>query len=655
MPRLTKRDERAPSTEREGSTRLREWAVGIWAKGESLVQSPRLRIRPQVSLLAGSVLVLLTLYLPTAVDSCGSPEPGLNLASGNADIALPGLWGWLGTDSSSEISRGFYLFCLVLVALTLIFLLASVFRRNPVRKRRLLTSILAISGLTALLSATNLFIGAALVQTVRIFGDGTYLEHIAFTLLLLLFPVACLRPEFRTKKGALIWMLILGAISSATCYGDAFLSKIYPRFEGEDPFWTVTMIFTVSLLPLALWFRYALLGRVPRPLWRGVKGRLAIFYAAVIAVDLLSIAEFSLWGLIAFLLGLYLIFFGYWQMRRFVMSVPTTFSTVSAGSIPSGEALKIIRKRRGCALIITSLLVVFSNSACLVKKIAINKIGDAIASGGTVYSSDDDPELVREAVPFSLKLIESLLAESPRHRGLLLAACKGFTEYSYAFVQEDADELEPTDFASSEHLYARARKLYLRARDYGLRGLEVHHRGFGEALRRNPKTAVGQIASRKEVPLLYWTAASWGLAISISKDDPELIADQPVVEALIDRARALNDDFSQGAIESFLISYEPSRQGAKGDPYERSRQHFQRAIALSHGELAGPYVALAQAVSIQKQNRAQFESLLHQALKIDPDAHPEFRLENLVAQRRAKWLLSREDELIVPKTSADRR
>ena len=36
-------------------------------------------------------------------------------------------------------------------------------------------------------------------------------------------------------------------------------------------------------------------------------------------------------------------------------------------------------------------------------------------------------ELVREAVPFSLKLIESLLAESPRHRGLLLAACKGFT------------------------------------------------------------------------------------------------------------------------------------------------------------------------------------------------------------------------------------
>lgn len=311
--------------------------------------------------------------------------------------------------------------------------------------------------------------------------------------------------------------------------------------------------------------------------------------------------------------------------------------------------------RRACVLMIALLLLPVTNSGCFMKKMAINKIGDAIASGGTVYSSDNDPELVRESVPFSLKLIESLLAETPRHRGLLLAACKGFTEYSYAFVQEDADELEPKDFASSEHLYARARKLYLRARDYGLRGLEVHHRRFGEALRRNPKTAVREITSRKEVPLLYWTAASWGLAISISKDEPDLIADQPVVEALIDRARTLNDDFDQGAIESFLISYEPSRQGVKGDPYERSRLHFQRAIALSHGELAGPYVAMAQSVSIQKQNRTQFESLLHQALKINPNAHPEFRLENLVAQRRARWLLSRTDELFAPKTSADRR
>src|SRR5882762_1488437 len=77
---------------------------------------------------------------------------------------------------------------------------------------------------------------------------------------------------------------------------------------------------------------------------------------------------------------------------------------------------------------------------CSVKRMAVNKVGDALAGGGTTFSSDDDPELIKSAVPFSLKLMESLLAESPRHRGLLLAACSGFTQYSFAFVNQEADE-----------------------------------------------------------------------------------------------------------------------------------------------------------------------------------------------------------------------
>src|SRR5208282_4526931 len=203
------------------------------------------------------------------------------------------------------------------------------------------------------------------------------------------------------------------------------------------------------------------------------------------------------------------------------------------------------------------LLTLFTNAGCAVKKIAVNKLGDALASGGTTYASDNDPELVREAVPFSLKLMESLLEESPKHRGLLLAACKGFTEYSYAFVQEDADEIESTNLAEATRLRVRARRLDLRARDYGLRGLEVRYPGFGKALRDNPQAAVRRVISVKEVPLLYWTAASWGEAISLSKDNPDLIADQPIVEALIDRAYKLVPDFESGAIESFLITYEP--------------------------------------------------------------------------------------------------
>ena len=298
------------------------------------------------------------------------------------------------------------------------------------------------------------------------------------------------------------------------------------------------------------------------------------------------------------------------------------------------------RTRQAARTAFLLALLLLSGPACSVKKFAINKLGDSIANGGTTFASDDDPELVGEALPFSLKLMEGLLAESPRHRGLLFAASSGFTQYAYVYVQQDAEEMEDSDLAKAAAMRMRARRLYLRARDYGLRGLELRHRGFAHDLRSQPKAAV-RVATAKDVPLLYWTAVSWGAAISLSKDNPELVADQPAVEALIDRAYELNPDFDHGAIDGFLITYESARQGAAGDFAARSRAHFARAVELTNGQLAAPYVALAETVSVQKQDRAEFETLLHRALAVDPDARPEWRLGNLVMQRRARRLLSR--------------
>jgi len=296
------------------------------------------------------------------------------------------------------------------------------------------------------------------------------------------------------------------------------------------------------------------------------------------------------------------------------------------------------------ALLLAAVLV--TALGCSVKRYAVNKLGDALASSGTTFASDDDPELVGEALPFALKLIESLLAESPRHQGLLLAAASGFAQYSHAFVQQPADELEDEDLAQALRLQDRARKLHLRGRDYGLRGLEVRHRGFEKALRADAKAAMWA-ASRRDVPLLYWTAAAWGSAISLSKDDPETVADQPLVEALIDRALELDEAFDHGAIHSFLVSYEPSRPGAAAGAADRARKHFERALELSAGKLASPLVAFAETVSLSQQNRKEFEALLQRALAIDVDARPEWRLANLLTQRRARWLLGRTDELFL--------
>ena len=301
-------------------------------------------------------------------------------------------------------------------------------------------------------------------------------------------------------------------------------------------------------------------------------------------------------------------------------------------------------KRTVAAALLVALLAA---PGCSIKRLAVNKLGDALAGGGTTFASDDDPELVKAAVPFSLKLMESLLNESPKHKGLLFAASSGFTQYAYAFVQQDAEELEEKDVAAALEMRKRAARLYLRARNYALRGLESAHPGFTNALRTNALAAVKQL-NRKDVPLAYWSAASWAAAVSVSKNNPDLIADLPKVEALIDRALELDEAFDHGAIHSFLITYELSRPGGQGDPEARARQHFDRARALSAGQMAGPLVSLAEAVSVKNQNRTEFKSLLDQALAINADAKPEWRLANLIMQRRARWLLARSDDLFLP-------
>jgi predicted anti-sigma-YlaC factor YlaD len=207
------------------------------------------------------------------------------------------------------------------------------------------------------------------------------------------------------------------------------------------------------------------------------------------------------------------------------------------------------------------LLAWLAGSGCSIHRYALNKASNAVAQSGTAYASDDDPDLVKAAAPFGLKLTESLLAENPRHLGLLTSATSGFTQYAYAFVQEEADEVEPHDFAAAEAMRVRARHLYLRAQGYGMRGLEVKHPGFGKALLANPKAAV-RSATKPDVPLLYWTAAAWASAISLSKDNPELVGQIPAMEALMDRALELDESFDHGAIHTFMITYEMSRSGA---------------------------------------------------------------------------------------------
>ena len=294
-----------------------------------------------------------------------------------------------------------------------------------------------------------------------------------------------------------------------------------------------------------------------------------------------------------------------------------------------------------------------------VRGMAVKSVAGTLAEGGTTITSHNDPELIGDALPFALTLYESLLESVPKHEPLLTATCSAYTQYAFGFLAVEAERVQFDDFDRSKHLTTRALTLALRGRDYCWRGLEVRFEGITARLKDDPAAAVAR-ARDEHVPLLYWSAASLGSAISLGGlDRPDLLVDWRVVRALAERALALDETWNYGSIHELMLTVE-SQGEALGGSEDRARRHFARAVEIQKGLAPGPYVSLAMGIAKGKQDRPEFERLLKAALAIDPEKNPDQRLITLIMQNRARFLLANVDQFILsdearPRTSSKKR
>ena len=277
-------------------------------------------------------------------------------------------------------------------------------------------------------------------------------------------------------------------------------------------------------------------------------------------------------------------------------------------------------RRLGAPLLLAAL------AGCSLHQAAVNRMASALASSADVFEADDDPEFVRVAAPSTLKTIEMLLVQTPRNEDLLLTACRGFTEYSYAFLHVQAT-LGEADATETQALRRRSIQMYQRARRYCIRGLAVRH----------PSVTAEHLTDRladmspSDVPMLYWTAASWAAELSIAPNQLERVGEVASVRAVLERARTLNEAWDSGAIYEVMIALDGLPRLAGGSP-EAAKADFARARELSNGKSAFAFVAYAATVG----DAAAKQSLLEQAIAIDVSATPKRRLTNLIAQRYAR-------------------
>lgn len=291
--------------------------------------------------------------------------------------------------------------------------------------------------------------------------------------------------------------------------------------------------------------------------------------------------------------------------------------------------------------------------SCSMNTTAMRMVADAMSSttSGTTFTGEDDPELVGDALPFALKLYESLLDEVKDNPRLWLATGSGFIMYANAYVQTPADMLPDTEVDRRSQMTSRARKLYLRGRDYVLQGLEVLHPGFTASLESD--AFKGRLIAMKpeDVPYLYWAAAGWMAAFASDPFDVNIGVGLKNAAAMMETALRLNESYNDGAIHDFFILYYGSLPQSMGGSEEKARYHFKKAVEISRGLTASPYVALASTVSVGNQNIKEFMELLNKALAIDVSKKTGNRLANIISQRKARWLLDHKDDKFLTDTN----
>jgi len=302
---------------------------------------------------------------------------------------------------------------------------------------------------------------------------------------------------------------------------------------------------------------------------------------------------------------------------------------VSKGAMLINQFLCVAKR------LITGIFLFSLLSACSVQNLLLRNAGDILSK--ETSAADEDLELLMHASAYHLKLSESLLQEIPDHSKLAESVARGFTQYAFVFLMDEADRIESDSLQKANQLRTRAAKMLMRAQSNGLKTLNLLYPQLGSYLNK-PAQRPGFKIRPEDTGLVYWTMTAWAGGISLSKDSPDVVADLPQVLRLAELAWQASPQYDQGALASMMGTLELAKPGGQNSLAEK---YFDMAIAWRGRQIA-PLISKAENWAVATQNRSAFEQLLKQAIDL---GHNKSDLINTVMIRRARWLLDNADNL----------
>jgi hypothetical protein len=285
------------------------------------------------------------------------------------------------------------------------------------------------------------------------------------------------------------------------------------------------------------------------------------------------------------------------------------------------------------------MLGVFAMSTGCIKSMILNGQIKGTREGSVGVDTLSDYEIARGIAFAGLGQFEGMHRLAPENEDALFLLTKGWTATGFGFIEDDYEmAVDADDDAKADYHKARARAAYDRAIQYGLALMQMRVPGFEKA--KNNASSIKQYLStfeKKDAITLLWVGQAWLARVNMAKDDPAMVAELHVGEALVERSVALDETAAYANGHAALGSYHARTPMAELDA---AQKHFARAIQLTGGKALLPKFYYARSYYCMKGDKANYEATLREVVDA-PDALPEQRLQNTIAKRRARRYLSK--------------
>ena len=289
--------------------------------------------------------------------------------------------------------------------------------------------------------------------------------------------------------------------------------------------------------------------------------------------------------------------------------------------------------------------------ACSPKPLMVRQIADLVDHGMIAYERDDDWELVEKAFPANIKLLETVLANSPDDRQMLTMLSRMYASYSFGFVETRLDEtiylVDPSDSRAKAMalLKDRVNRYYEKGVGYALMALEKSAPGATVAFQKvSTITPYLDKLGSQEVAPLFWYGFNLGAWVNRNLDSVRAVSQAHVARQVMERVLELDPTYNHGGAHLFLLAYFGSRTPMMGGSQEKALDHYQQVKTIAGDNYLLPDLFFGRFCLHQQQDREGFIDMM-QRIVDHPAGEDEVALYNAIAGRRAAAYLAAVDTL----------